>query len=73
MGADDDLGAGERLVRLGLVPQRHDAGHLLLGDLDLAPPVRRLLDAAHAKVRRALRVDLLPLARRNRLLVRAAP
>ena len=58
---------------LCLVPERHDAGHLLLGDLDLPPAVRRLLDATHAKVLRTLRVLLRLLTRRHSLLVRATP
>ena len=54
MGVDvcaaDNLGTRQRLVLLGLVPQSHDAGHLLLSYLDLATSVRRLLDAADTKV-----------------------
>ena len=72
MRAADDLGTGQRLVLFGLVPQGHDAGHLLLRDLNLPAAVGGLLDPAHAKVVEALGVLLVLLSRRRGLLIRAA-
>ena len=58
VGATDDSGAPQRLVRGRPPPQVHQGRHLLLRDLDLPPAEVRVPDVLDAEVREALRVDL---------------
>ena len=45
-----DARAPERLLRAELAAQRHQPGHLALGDLDLLAPVRGEREVGHAVV-----------------------
>lgn len=57
-----DVGPLQRFVLEGLLPQGHDAGHLLFGDFDLMPAERVLLDVPDAEIGEPLGVllDLVP-------------
>jgi len=72
MGASHNMGSLQGFLILGPLPQRHDARHLRLRDLDLPPSKGALRNALHAKVGPAGGVALLVVLRRDLILVGAS-